>query len=426
VSETIYALSSGLPPAGIAVIRLSGAGAADVIRALAGALPPPRRANYRQFRDSADNSPIDDGLLLWFPGPNTATGEDLAEFHLHGGRAVVAAMLAALSRLPGLREAKPGEFTRRAFENGRIDLAQAEGLADLLSAETEMQRKAALALAEGGLSQRVEDWRAALLQASALVEAELDFSDEGDVEESHDSPATGILKRMVDELAAMLANPPAERLRDGIRVVLAGPPNAGKSSLFNVIVGREAAIVTEIAGTTRDRIEAPVVLDGIAFLFTDTAGLRDPGDDAIEAIGMTRTGEALSEADIILWLGAPDDVPEGALLIAAKADLAPNGTPQLGLPVSTMTGEGLASLRAEVHARAVALLPVPGSLALNARHRAQLAEVLAAVAGAMEQADLLIMAEQLRFARKSLDALTGRAGVEDMLDTLFGRFCVGK
>jgi tRNA modification GTPase len=424
VHGTIYALSSGLPPAGIAVVRVSGPAASSAVTALAGALPMPRRAVYRPFKDAG--APIDDGLLLWFPGPDTATGEDLAEFHLHGGRAVVAAMLAALSRLPGLREAKAGEFTRRAFENGRIDLVQAEGLADLLSAETEMQRKAALALAEGGLGRRVEHWRASLLAASALIEAELDFSDEGDVEEARDSPALDILKSLDDELAAMLANPPAERLRDGIRVVLAGPPNAGKSSLFNAILGRDAAIVTEIAGTTRDRIEAPVVVDGIAFLFTDTAGLRAAGDDAIEAIGIARTGEALAEADIILWLGAPDDVPTGALMVAAKADLAQEGAPRPGLPVSTVTGEGLAALRAELHARASALLPVPGSLALNARHRGLLAEVLAAVTAAMDQADLLIMAEQLRMARKSLDALTGRAGVEDMLDTLFGRFCVGK
>ncbi len=422
MTDTIYALSSGLPPAGIAVVRISGPCAAGALRELAGSLPRPRVASYRTFRGK-DGAPLDDGLALWFPGPGTATGEDLAELHLHGGRAVVAAVLSELSRKDGLRQAEAGEFTRRAFENGRIDLAEAEGLADLLAAETESQRQSALALAEGGLGRLVELWQRELLHVSALVEAELDMSDEADVTDSGDSLVGKKLSALADEIGDMLSAPPAERLKDGVRVVLAGPPNSGKSSLFNMIVGRQAAIVTEIAGTTRDRIEAPVVIDGVPLLLIDTAGLRDEAGDAVEVIGIERTGEALDQADIILWLGGADEAPETALLIAAKADLGSSGP---GLPVSTLTGEGLDTLRTELLSRAKALLPRPGALALNARHRSVLAEVQSELASAQAAGDPLITAEHLRSARNTLDRLTGRAGVEDMLDALFGTFCVGK
>ncbi len=419
MTDTIFALSSGLPPAGIAVVRISGPQAGAALIALAGELPRPRHARYCRFR-ADDGAPLDDGLALWFPGPGSATGEDLAELHLHGGRAVVAAVLAMLGRIEGLRAAKAGEFTRRAFENDRIDLAEAEGLSDLLAAETEAQRQSALALAEGGLGRKVAVWQQALLRQSALVEAALDFSDEGDVASA--APTTR-LDPLIAEIGAMLANPPAERLREGVRIVLAGPPNSGKSSLFNDIIGRYAAIVTEIAGTTRDRIEAPVALDGVPLLLIDTAGLRGDVADQVEAIGIARTGEAMAEADMILWLGAAADCPAGAMLIAAKADL---GGDAPGLSVSTLTGAGLAQLRAELVNRAKALLPRPGTLALNARHRSILAEVQAELLVAQDSSDLLIVAEHLRVARTRLDALTGRAGVEDMLDALFGAFCIGK
>lgn len=421
MTDTIFALSSGLPPAGIAVVRVSGPGAGGALAALAGRLPAPRRAAFVRFRD-AQGAPLDDGLALWFPGPATATGEDLAELHLHGGRAVVAAVLAALAALPGLRQAEAGEFTQRAFEQGRIDLTEAEGLADLLAAETESQRRAALALAEGGLGRLVDGWQRAILHASALVEGELDLSDEDDVGESG-AGFTAVLAPVADELRAMLANPPAERLRDGVRVVLAGPPNAGKSSLFNALIGRDAAIVTEIAGTTRDRIEAPVVLEGVPLLLTDTAGLHEGGDDPVERIGIARTGEALAEADLVLWLGAADEAPPGAVLIAAKADLE---AARPGLPVSVKSGAGLAALRASLLERAHGLLPRPDTLALNARHRDVLRDVADALEAAVEAHDLLIAAEHLRLARAGLDRLTGRAGVEDMFDALFGTFCVGK
>lgn len=387
---------------------------------LAGDLPEPRRAVFRRFHN-ARGAPLDDGLALWFPGPGSATGEDMAELHLHGGRAVVAAALAALGAMPGLRAAEAGAFTRRAFENGRIDLSQAEGLADLLAAETEYQRASALALAEGGLGRLVEGWRVAILEASARIEAELDFSDEGDVADS--AKAVGSQRKLVAEIDALLAAPPAERLRDGVRVVFAGPPNAGKSSLFNSISGREAAIVTPIAGTTRDAIEAPVAIDGVPMLLIDTAGLRDEGADAVEAIGIERAGAALAAADVVLWLGAANDAPEGALLVAAKADL---GGTKSGLRVSVVSGEGIAELRGAILGRARALLPKPGALALNARHRTILAELSDALAEADATTDLLIAAEHLRTARAALDRLTGRAGTEAMLDALFSGFCIGK
>jgi tRNA modification GTPase len=401
--DTIFALSSGLPPAGIAVVRISGPGAQAALVALAGKCPAPRRASHRQLRDPETHEPLDDGLALWFPGPTTATGEDLAELHLHGGRAVVQAVLDCLARQPGLRAASAGEFTRRAFANGRIDLTQAEGLADLLAAETESQRAAALALAEGGLGAKVADWQGALLAAAARIEADLDFSDEDDVA---GAPEKSGIEVLANDMAALLLNPPAERLRDGIRVVLSGPPNAGKSSLFNALIGRDAAIVTEIPGTTRDRIEAPVALDGLPLLLIDTAGLRDDAADKVEAIGIERTSAAIAEADIVLWLGDPGECPEGAQLVAAKSDLGPGE----GLPVSAVTGEGIDQLKAHILDRARALLPRPGMLALNARHRRILYEVQGEMAGATQASDLLIIAEHLRRARI----------------LLFGRFCIGK
>lgn len=422
MTDTIFALSSGLPPAGIAVVRISGTLAGPALKGLAGRLPASRRASYRRLHDAA-GAVLDDALILWLPGPATATGEDLAELHLHGGRAVVAAALAALGAMPGLRMAEAGEFTRRAFENGRIDLTEAEGLADLLSAETEAQRHAALALAEGGLGRQVEAWQTALLSISAMIEADLDFSDEGDVAETAASSQRDAAQKLAWAMTEMLENPPAERLRDGVRIVLAGPPNSGKSSLFNVLVDRDAAIVSPIAGTTRDRIEAPVVLDGLPLLLIDTAGLRNDTGDEIEAIGIGRAEAAMAGADIILWLGAAGDAPADAVVVRAKADLGGEGT---GLPVSVTQGTGLVQLRAALIDRARSLLPGPDELSLNARHRGLIAEAANHLGEATTAPDPLIAAEHLRLSRATLDRITGRAGTEDMLDALFGRFCVGK
>lgn len=420
-AKTIFALSSGALPAGIAVVRISGPAAGPALRTLAGPLPLPRRASYRRLCDPS-GAVLDHALVLWFPGPQSATGEDVAELHIHGGRAVAAAVLSVLAGLPGCHPAEAGAFTRRAFENGRIDLSAAEGLADLLAAETELQRQSALTLAEGALGRRVAVWTADILAESARIEALLDFADEGDV--APEPPATAGLAAVADDMAALAASPPAERLRDGVRLVLAGPPNSGKSSLFNYLAGRDAAIVTPIAGTTRDRLEAPMMLEGVPFLLIDTAGLRDAPSDAVEAIGIQRSGAAMAEADILLWLGAPEDCPPGAVQLAPKADLFDAARP--GLPVSVVTGFGLDAMRAIILDRARAVLPKPGALALHARHRTILAEVLSWVRAALATDDLLIRAESLRLARQGLDALTGRAGVESMLDALFGQFCIGK
>ncbi|MCZ8173481.1 MAG: tRNA uridine-5-carboxymethylaminomethyl(34) synthesis GTPase MnmE, partial [Brevundimonas sp.] len=318
MTETIFALSSGAPPAAIAVVRISGPTARTALMALAGRVPPERRAVAAMLRDGAGEV-LDRALVLWLPGPNTATGQDTAELHLHGGRAVVAAVSAALAALPGLRAAEPGEFTRRAFANGRIDLAEAEGLADLLTAETELQRRSALAMAGGALSRTVEGWRERLLALSAAVEAVLDFADEDDVAVLPADFLTRIDSLRL-EIATWLSRPRAEVLREGFRVVIAGPPNAGKSTLFNVLVQDEAAIATPIAGTTRDVLTRPVGYQGVPFLFADTAGLHDTTDDMVEAIGIERALDALDRADLVLWLGPEGQGPAGSWEIAAQSD----------------------------------------------------------------------------------------------------------
>jgi len=420
LTDTIFALSSGAPPAAIAVVRISGPGADPALRALAGALPRPRAARLATLRDRGEV--LDRAIVIRFPGPASATGEDVAELHLHGGRSVVAAVLAALAAMPGLRSAEPGEFTRRAFENGRIDLAEAEGLADLLAAETQSQRRAALALAGGALSRQVETWQAAILAASARIEAVLDYGDDDDVAIA--SPPH--LPPLIDELRAFLRRPPAERLRDGVRVVIAGPPNAGKSSLLNALVGREAAITSAVAGTTRDLVEAPVSLGGVPLLLIDTAGLRESGE-AIEALGVERARASLAAADLILWLGDPGECPDRGrcILVGAKADLGAIH-PLADVAISSTTGLGLDSLADLLVKRARGLLPAEGEVAINARHRAALAECAEWLEEAAGSGDLLIVAEALRQALRALDRVTGRAGVEDMLDDLFGRFCLGK
>ncbi|MCG6119824.1 MAG: tRNA uridine-5-carboxymethylaminomethyl(34) synthesis GTPase MnmE [Blastomonas sp.] len=427
--DTIFALSSGAPPAALAIIRISGPRAGDALTALCGALPPSRRAVLRSLHGPDDGSLLDRALVLWFPGPATATGEDLAELHLHGGRAVVRAVEAALTRLPGLRLAEPGEFTRRAFLNGRMDLAEAEGFSDLLFAETEAQRVAAMRMASGHLSRHVEAWRLEVLRLSALVEAELDFSDEDDVGAgAADSTGQGITA-LAAEIGAALARPRAERLRDGVRVVLAGPPNSGKSTLLNALVQREAAIVSDIAGTTRDLIEAPVALGGIPFVFTDTAGLRDQGAEAIEAIGIDRARDAMAGADLVLWLGPEGEGGHASWEIEAqidRSDVSRETKTNARHRLSARTGEGLEPLIEDLVATAKTLLPGADEVALNARQHRLLTECTDALGRAVEQDDLLIRAESLRLARLALDQLLGRTHVEDMLDALFGNFCIGK
>lgn len=420
-SDTIFAVASGPPPAAIAVMRVSGSAAFTLAETLAGPLPAPRRASLRTLR-GGDGTLLDRALVLVFPGPNSASGEDLVELHLHGGRAVVAAVSAALAAGGG-RLAEPGEFTRRALTNGRIDLAQAEGLGDLLMAETESARRAALGTAEGAVSRRIGAWGARLLEASALIEAALDFADDDDVGALPPGlPAA--LAVLGEEMRTVLAAPPVERLRDGVRVVLAGPPNAGKSTLLNALAEREAAIVSPIAGTTRDRIEVPVVRDGIAYLLIDTAGLAETTDDPIEAIGIARARAAAAGADILLWL---DDSPPpiGAMWLYPRADERPPVSDGR-LALSARTGAGVNHLWSALADRARALLPRADQLALNARQRQHVDHAAEAVLAASAETDLLIAAEQCRLARRALDAVTGATGTEAMLDALFGRFCIGK
>lgn len=430
-AHTIFALSSGQPPAAIAAIRISGPGAFGAVERLAGALPPPRRASLRTLRDGETR--LDRALVLVFPGPATATGEDLAELHLHGGRAVIRAVEAALAAMPGLRAAEPGEFTRRALANGRIDVTEAEGLADLLAAETERQRRAALRAAEGGVRRRIGDWAARTLRLSAAVEALLDHADEADV-----AAESGMLDQvhakadaLAVEIGSVLAEPAVERLHDGIRVVLAGPPNAGKSTLLNALAGREAAIVSELAGTTRDRIEVPVMRGGIAYLLTDTAGLHDAPADIVEQIGIDRARESLDQADIVLWLDdrAPPDAIAARphLRLHARADAADrHHAPADRLPVSARTGEGMAALWQSIEALARRLLPAGDAVPLNQRQRELAAIAADALREAARRGDPLLAAEELRRALRAFDRITGAADVEAMLDTLFGRFCIGK
>lgn len=424
-SDTIFALSSGAPPAAIGVIRVTGLGAGAALRGLSVHLPTPRRAVLATLRDGA-GAALDQALVLWFPGPNTATGEDLVEIHCHGGRAVIAALETALAVLPGLRRAEPGEFTRRAFANGRIDLAEAEGLADLLTAETELQRAAALGAVQGAVSRQVEEWRGAVLSLSAQLEAALDFSDE---EDGSDLPKCfkWNIAALAQELDAWLARPRSERLGEGFRVVLAGPPNAGKSTLFNALVESEAAITSPIAGTTRDVIERAVAIGGVPFTFVDTAGLRDHGGDAIEVIGIDRARNEVERADLVLWLGPEGKAPPAAWDIAAQAD-DPDFSPKPSArhTVSAVTGQGIAGLKMGLVEAARDVLPKPGEAALNARQHAWLSEAAAGVQAAQNISDPLLIAEELRRARVAFDRLIGRATTEDMLDALFGRFCIGK
>lgn len=424
---TIFAVSSGAPPAAIAVMRISGNGALAAAKVLAGSLPAERRAALRTLRDPVDGSILDSALVLVFRGPATATGEDLVELHLHGGRAVIAAVDRVLETLPGLRAAEPGEFTRRALIAGRIDLTEAEGLADLLSAETETQRRAAMSAADGGVRRRVEGWSAKLLTLSARVEAELDFSDEDDLAPLALREIIAKAAELSRDIDMVLDQPPVERLRNGIHVVLAGPPNSGKSTLFNAMADREAAIVSPIAGTTRDRIDVPVSRNGLAYLLTDTAGLAEVTDDQIEAIGILRAQRAMDDADIILWLGDKEG-PQGALWLHPRADqtgreMLPPG-PVIG--VSAKNGDGLVDLWAAIEQRTKSLVPRLDEVALNRRQRNLARQCSETIAMACQSSDVLIIGENLRTARIALDHITGHTDTEAMLDTLFGAFCIGK
>jgi tRNA modification GTPase len=438
LNDTIVALASGAGRAGVAVIRVSGPRAGDLLRALTGAeLPEPRRAKRTVFSGVSRDS-IDDGIALYFPAPASFTGENVAELHAHGGPAIVAALIQACLAQPETRLAEPGEFTRRAFENGKLDLAQAEALADLVEAETETQRAQALRQMRGELSALYEGWRARLVEAMALLEAEIDFPDE-DLPGGLAARVRPLVESLAAEIAAHLDDSHrGERVRDGYRIAILGPPNAGKSSLLNALARREAAIVSDIPGTTRDVVEIRLVLTGYPVWLADTAGLRKAAD-AIEAEGVRRALERAEEADLRLGLVEAGQEPDPALLAAmrpqdlllrSKIDLAPAE----GLPgFSAVTGAGLVELEALLAERVAAALGGEEAPALTrARHRRLLEDAQAALARAgpaLEPESGLgpeLAAEDLRAAAASLGRLSGRIDVEDLLDEVFANFCIGK
>jgi tRNA modification GTPase len=433
-SDTIFALATGAGRAAIAVIRLSGPRVLPLMGTIAGIAPRPRAAHYARLRDPRSGETIDRGLLLFFPADGSPTGEDYAELQIHGGRAVIDGFLTIFSQTPGLRLAEPGEFTRRSFANGRMDLSQVEGLADLIDAETAFQRRQALQALGGGLRRRVEDWRSALIRGSALVEAELDFSDEGDVRDpaEHLHPLLEPLVWDMEELARQA--PAAERLRDGFLVLLLGPPNSGKSTLLNALARRDVAIVSALPGTTRDMIEVHLDLGGLPVTLVDTAGLRE-AEDEIERLGVARTRARIGEADLLLWLSEGGETPAGeeiiagavdSLRLATKVDIRAAGT--CDLAISARTGLGLEALIAEIRRRTERRLGDGSSAVLTReRHRRLVEEAAAALRACLEPGKPLeIVAEDLRAANRALGRIVGAVDVEDVLDAVFAQFCIGK
>lgn len=445
--ETIFALASGAGRAGVAVVRLSGRASVLACQALSGKLPPaPRQAQLRDLRDPEDGEPIDRGLVLWFPGPSSFTGEDVLELHVHGGPAVLSALYESLSKVEAVRPAEPGEFSRRAFMNGKMDLTAAEGLADLVAAETRQQARQARRQMEGALGTLYGDWHARLLRALSLVEAEIDFAPEEEVPDDLLADVLPAMQALRSEIDAHLADGQrGERLRNGLRVALIGPPNAGKSSLLNRLAARDVAIVTDIPGTTRDVLETPLDLGGYPVTLADMAGLRE-SDDPVERLGVARAETEARDADIRLALfdGAkwPAVDPATADLIDAntvvalnKADLLDTGeTYRIGdreaLLLSCRTGDGIDRLVARLtELAAYAMAPGDAPALTRTRHRRALIEVAEAL-GRIEEMraapELALIAEDLRQAMRSLGRITGRVGVEDVLDQIFSSFCIGK
>jgi tRNA modification GTPase len=439
---TIFALSTAPGRGALAVFRISGPAAGDVIDGMAGPRPSARTAGLRIIHDPETREALDQGLVLWFPAPRSETGEDLAELHVHGGRAVARAMLQAMAKVPGTRMAEPGEFARRAFENGKIDLTQAEAIADLVDAETQAQARQALRQAGGALAQLYEGWRAELIEAQALMEAAIDFSDEGDVGDRTANEARMRVEVLAEKVHRHLDDGNrGEILRDGFHVVIAGPPNVGKSSFLNAMVRREAAIVSEEAGTTRDVIEVRMDLGGLPVVLSDTAGIRET-EGKIEREGIRRTLDRARDADLVLWLmDASDpqaDLPLGlaghgapVLRVLNKIDLAPQTRAhgQSWLHLSLRAGQGLAEVTSAIEAEARARIGATETPVITqARHRQQLEACAAALddyrRGSLAETEL--RAEDLRRAAAELGRITGRVDVEDVLDQIFGRFCIGK
>ncbi|WET76097.1 tRNA uridine-5-carboxymethylaminomethyl(34) synthesis GTPase MnmE [Rhizobium croatiense] len=436
VNDTIYALSSGAPPSGVSVIRISGPLTRDLLVRLTGSVPPDRLASYRTIR-ARNNQPIDSGLVLFFPTPNSFTGEDVAELQIHGSKAVLAALFQALGDTPGFRMAIEGEFSRRAFENGKLDLVEVEGLADLIGAETEMQRRLAMEHSAGGVSAVYDSWAERLTRARALIEAELDFADEDDVPGSVSDMVWADMDRLRNDIRHHLdAASAGEIIRDGFKVVIAGAPNAGKSSLLNALARRDVAIVTDIAGTTRDVLQVDLDIDGYLVKLYDTAGLRE-ADDRVEMEGVRRARVALRDADLVLLLVdvsdpvIPADLDQALphVRVGTKKDLIETGSDRYDLRISTATGEGLPELRALI-GRVVRERFDGLSMAIPSRqrHKDSLAKCLTALDAAISQSEtnLELRTEQLRLAAEYLGRITGRVDVEQLLDVIFSEFCIGK
>lgn len=447
--QTIFALSSGRTPSALAVVRVSGSLAGQVLTTLAGKLPAPRRASRRLLRDSQGQA-IDDAVVLWFPGPGSATGENVAEFHVHGGRAVLAALLASISLIPNTRAAEPGEFTRRAFENGKLDLTEAEGLDDLIHADTDRQRRQALRQLQGLLGDRARDWRERIIEASALIEAGIDFSDEGDVPAELRAPAVRALKALHEEIQEVLAaQGHSERLRDGLVVAIAGAPNVGKSTLINQLARREVAIVSPHAGTTRDVIEVQLDLDGYPVTVIDTAGIRET-DDPVEQEGVRRARARAEDADLVLWLveGAEpidtsswpalrsfqgrDRSEESVWIVRNKIDLGPAGPVSPGgeFWISASRGDGISELVDALVTFASEFFgtTTESGIVTRARQRDLLTQASDGLRRSLELVEdgEELAAEELRAATFALGRLLGRVDVEDVLGAIFQKFCIGK
>ncbi|WP_417515748.1 tRNA uridine-5-carboxymethylaminomethyl(34) synthesis GTPase MnmE [Minwuia sp.] len=449
--DTIYALSSAPGPAGVAVIRLSGPSSDAICEALTGALPAPRAASLRTLRDPETREPVDRGLVLRFPGPNSFTGEDCVEFQVHGGRAVLDDLFAVLNRFPDARLAEPGEFSRRAFVNGRMDLTAAEGVADLVAAETSAQRRAALAQADGALARLYDGWRARLIHHLAHIEAWLDFPDEDLPDDVFAALIEGVRELTADIAAHLQDARRGERLRDGLTVAIVGPPNAGKSTLMNALAERDVAIVSDVPGTTRDVLEVHLDLGGYPVVLIDTAGLRE-SDDTVEREGVRRALDRARSADLVLALTpvtAPDgpqpyrppqtgdgpDVGPEVISVGSKADAPVSDLPsrnetEFDVILSAQTGVGLSGLIEGLTARAAALTDAGGRvLPTRLRHRQGLSDCLTHLerAGSFDPAlPRELLAEDLRLAMRALGRITGTVDVEDLLDVIFRDFCIGK
>jgi len=430
--ETIFALSSGSLPSGVAVVRISGPQSADVLQQLAGKAIEPRFAAFVSLHD-LDGELIDKGIAIFFAGPASFTGEDCVELQVHGSKAVVAKLLSTLGSIPGLRAADAGEFTRRAYLNGKLDLANVEALSDLISAETEAQRRFALANSGARHREMYDDWRRRLIEARALIEAELDFSDEADVPGSVSDMVwdnVRALRELISSHAASYHH--AEIIREGLQVVILGAPNAGKSSLMNVLAQRDIAIVTDEAGTTRDILEVHLDLDGLKVNLADTAGIRE-ADGKVEAIGIQRSLERASQADLILHVEdmvnpmPVSDLPDiPTIRIGNKADLAKSAA-EYDCVISTRTGHGIDALISLLKAKAAPYIAKAGTtIPFRERHKEHLGHAIGHIDRALRETELELAAESLRIASDSLSRICGKVDVEDLLDSIFSKFCIGK